>query len=83
MWLTQSMQPMSADPIQKKIFQFFPVIFTFVMAPFAVGLVIYWTWQNALSILQQYVIMRRSGTDNPIDGMLARLRGRRAPAPGE
>jgi YidC/Oxa1 family membrane protein insertase len=82
MWLTQSMQPMSADPIQKKIFQFFPVIFTFVMAPFAVGLVIYWTWQNALSILQQYVIMRRSGTDNPIDGMLARLRGRRAPAPG-
>jgi len=82
MWLTQSMTPMSGDPIQKRIFQFFPVIFTFVMAPFAVGLVIYWTWQNVLSIAQQYVIMRRFQVENPIDGIIARLRGRSAPAPG-
>ena len=77
MWLTQSMSPMSGDPIQKKIFQFFPVIFTFIMAPFAVGLVIYWTWQNVLSIAQQYVIMRRYKVENPIDGLLARLNGGR------
>ena len=81
MWLTQSMSPPAPDPIQRKIFQFFPVIFTFVMAPFAVGLVIYWTWSNVLSILQQYVIMRRYKVENPIDSIIARLRGR-APAKG-
>lgn len=82
-WLTQSMSPVSADPIQRRIFQFFPVFFTFIMAPFAVGLVIYWTWSNTLTIIQQYVIMRRYKVENPIDGLLARLKGRSAPAPGE
>ena len=82
MWLTQSMNPPAPDPVQRKIFQFFPVIFTFVMAPFAVGLVIYWTWSNVLSILQQYVIMRRYKVDNPIDDIIARLRGRSAPKQG-
>lgn len=84
MWLQQAMQPMSADPIQKKIFQLFPIIFTFVMAPFAVGLVIYWTWSNVLTILQQWVIMRRLKVENPIDDLIARLQGPRgSPLPGE
>ena len=44
------------------MFQFMPMIFTFIMAPFPAGLVIYWAWSNMLSIVQQYMIMRRHGT---------------------
>jgi YidC/Oxa1 family membrane protein insertase len=40
-----------------------PVLFTFLLATFPAGLVIYWTWNNSLSILQQWVIMRRQGVD--------------------
>lgn len=59
MWLQQKMNPAPQDPIQGKIMSFLPIIFTFILAPFAVGLVIYWTWNNTLSILQQYVIMKK------------------------
>jgi len=59
MFLQQKLNPTPADPIQAKIFLFMPIVFTFILAPFAAGLVIYWAWNNALSILQQYVIMRR------------------------
>jgi len=76
MWLQQAMNPPPADPIQRQMFAFFPVIFTFIMAPFASGLILYWVWNNVLSIAQQYVIMRRFGAENPIDDMIARLRGR-------
>jgi YidC/Oxa1 family membrane protein insertase len=75
MWLTTAMSPPAGDPIQQKIFQFMPLIFTFIMAPFAVGLIIYWTWSNVLTILQQYVIMRRFKVDNPIDQIVRRLTG--------
>lgn len=61
MWLQQKLNPQPADPIQAKMFQFLPIIFTFMLAPFAAGLVIYWAWSNALSILQQWVIMRKHG----------------------
>jgi YidC/Oxa1 family membrane protein insertase len=80
MWLTTSMNPPAPDPMQQKIFQLMPVIFTFIMAPFAVGLLIYWTWTNILSILQQYVLMRRYKVDNPIDDIVGRLSGRRKAA---
>jgi YidC/Oxa1 family membrane protein insertase len=80
MWLQQSMNPPAPDPVQQKIFQFFPILFTFIMAPFAAGLLIYWIWNNILTILQQYVIMRRFKVDNPIDGLLARLGGKPKPA---
>ena len=76
MWLTTAMNPPAADPAQQRIFQFMPVIFTFIMAPFAVGLLIYWTWSNVLTTLQQYVMMRRFGVDNPIDRLLARMSGK-------
>jgi YidC/Oxa1 family membrane protein insertase len=72
------MNPPAPDPAQQRIFQFMPVIFTFIMAPFAVGLLIYWTWSNMLAILQQYVIMRRFKVDNPIDRIARRLTGRPA-----
>ena len=81
MWLSTSMSPMpTADPAQKIIFQLMPLIFTFIMAPFAAGLLIYWTWSNVLSILQQYVIMRRFKVDNPIDRLIGRLTGKPSPA---
>ncbi|HEX6858700.1 MAG TPA: membrane protein insertase YidC [Caulobacteraceae bacterium] len=78
MWLQQAMNPPAPDPMQQKIFQFFPIVFTFMLAPFAAGLVIYWSWNNLLSILQQYVIMRRFGVDNPIDKVLGRFRSKPA-----
>jgi YidC/Oxa1 family membrane protein insertase len=59
MFLQMKMNPTPPDPVQAKVMMFMPLIFTFVLAPFPVGLVIYWTWNNLLSILQQWVIMRR------------------------
>jgi YidC/Oxa1 family membrane protein insertase len=73
MWLSQAMNPPQADPTQQRIFQLMPIMFTFIMAPFTVGLLIYWTWNNLLSILQQYVIMRRFKVDNPIDSFFGRF----------
>ena len=61
MYLQQKLNPQPPDPIQAKIFLFMPLIFTFLLAQFPAGLVIYWAWNNVLSILQQYVIMRRHG----------------------
>jgi YidC/Oxa1 family membrane protein insertase len=80
MWLQQAMNPPAPDPVQQKIFQLFPIIFTFVMAPFAVGLIIYWTWNNLLTIAQQYVIMRKFKVDNPIDSLISRLTGKPKPS---
>jgi len=74
MWLSQAMNPPSPDPTQRMIFQFMPLIFTFTMAQFTVGLVIYWLWSNLLSIVQQYIIMRRFKVGNPIDDFIARFR---------
>jgi YidC/Oxa1 family membrane protein insertase len=47
--------------MQAKIFMFLPIVFTVLLAPFPAGLVIYWAWNNTLSILQQWVIMKRAG----------------------
>src|SRR5579883_1967366 len=62
MYLQQRLNPAPADPVQARVFQFLPIMFTFMMAPFSAGLVIYWAWSNTLSICQQYFIMRRHGT---------------------
>ena len=66
MFLQQRLNPPPADPTQARIFMLMPVFFTFILGGFAAGLVIYWTANNVLSILQQYVIMRRMGV--PIGG---------------
>ncbi|MDP3172918.1 MAG: membrane protein insertase YidC [Phenylobacterium sp.] len=76
MWLTTSMSPPVGDPMQQRIFKLMPLLFMFIMAPFAVGLLIYWTWSNVLTILQQYVIMRRLKVDNPVDQLIARFTGK-------
>lgn len=59
MWLQMRLNPTPPDPIQARIFGLMPFIFTFILAPFAVGLVVYWTCNNLLSIAQQWIIMRR------------------------
>ena len=61
MYLQQTMNPAPTDPMQQRIFMALPIIFTFMLAQFPAGLVVYWTWNNILSILQQYVIMKRMG----------------------
>ncbi|NBB14193.1 membrane protein insertase YidC [Caulobacter sp. SLTY] len=76
MWLTTAMNPPAPDPMQQRIFQLMPILFTFIMAPFAVGLIVYWTFSNVLSIIQQYIIMHRLKVDNPIDDFLNRFRAK-------
>lgn len=61
MWMQMKLNPAPADPVQQKIFAWMPVIFTYMMAPFSAGLIIYWSWNNFLSIVQQSIIMRRNG----------------------
>ena len=61
MFLQMKLNPQPADPIQAKVFAFMPLFFTFLLASFPVGLVIYWTWNNVLTMAQQWVIMKRHG----------------------
>jgi YidC/Oxa1 family membrane protein insertase len=58
MFLQQKMNPAPPDPVQAKIFMLLPIIFTFMLAPFPAGLVIYWAWNNLLSVAQQWVLKR-------------------------
>ncbi len=60
MFLQQKLNPPPPDPVQAKIFQFMPIVFTFMLASFPAGLVIYWSWNNLLTIAQQWTIMRRT-----------------------
>jgi YidC/Oxa1 family membrane protein insertase len=62
-FITTKMNPQPADPVQAKMFTYMPLIFTFMMASFPAGLVLYWTCNNLLSALQQYVMMKRQGVE--------------------
>ena len=59
MVLQQRLNPKPPDPVQAQIFAWMPVVFTFLLATFPAGLVIYWTWNNLLSIAQQWIITRK------------------------
>ena len=61
MYLQQKLNPQPTDPVQAKIFMFLPIIFTFLLARFPAGLVVYWAWNNTLSMAQQWLIMRKMG----------------------
>src|SRR4051794_3114510 len=61
MWIQMKINPAPPDPTQKMIFDWMPLIFTFMLASFPAGLVIYWAWNNLLSVLQQSFIMRKNG----------------------
>ncbi len=63
MWIQMKLNPQQADPMQQAIFNWMPVIFTFMLATFPAGLVIYWAWNNTLSIIQQRYIMKKNGVE--------------------
>ena len=60
MWVQQKLNPAPTDPMQAKIFAFFPLFLTVILAPFPAGLVIYWTVNNVLTMAQQLFIMKRT-----------------------
>jgi YidC/Oxa1 family membrane protein insertase len=62
MFVQMKLNPTPPDPIQQQVFNYMPVVFTFMLAHFPAGLVLYWTWNNILSFTQQAVIMKRQGT---------------------
>ncbi|MFL4981267.1 MAG: membrane protein insertase YidC [Xanthobacteraceae bacterium] len=61
MWFQMKLNPAPPDPTQKMIFDWMPIIFTFMLATFSAGLVIYWAWNNTLSVIQQSIIMSKHG----------------------
>ncbi len=61
MWAQMKLNPAPPDPTQAMIFNWMPLIFTFMLATFPAGLVIYWAWNNSLSVIQQSMIMRKHG----------------------
>jgi YidC/Oxa1 family membrane protein insertase len=66
MWVQMKLNPAPPDPVQQKVFAWMPVIFTFLLASFPAGLVIYWAWNNLLSVIQQAFIMHRQGVEIPL-----------------
>jgi YidC/Oxa1 family membrane protein insertase len=62
-WIQMKMNPPAPDPVQQKMFAYMPLIFTFMLSSMPAGLVIYWTWNNLLTVTQQYVVMRRQGVE--------------------
>ncbi len=61
MWIQMKLNPAPPDPTQQMIFNWMPLIFTFMLASFPAGLVIYWAWNNSLSVTQQSIIMHKNG----------------------
>jgi len=68
MWVQMKLNPPPTDPTQAMIFGLMPIIFTFMLGTFPAGLVIYWAWNNFLSIVQQWVIMKRHGAEVDLFG---------------
>jgi YidC/Oxa1 family membrane protein insertase len=59
MFIQQKLNPTPPDPIQAKIFMFFPLFLTVILAPFAAGLVIYWSFNNIFTMIQQFIVQRK------------------------
>jgi YidC/Oxa1 family membrane protein insertase len=78
MFIQMKMNPEPPDPVQKQMFAWMPVIFTFMLGSFPSGLVIYWTWNNLLSVAQQTLIMHRAGVKIELWGNLANMFHRKA-----
>ena len=72
MFIQMKLNPAPPDPTQRIIFDFMPILFMFLLATFPAGLVIYWTWNNLLTILQQGFIMKRQGVDIDLWGNIKR-----------
>jgi YidC/Oxa1 family membrane protein insertase len=81
MWVQMKLNPAPPDPTQQMIFNWMPLIFTFMLANFPAGLVIYWAWNNSLSVLQQSAIMHKNGAKIELWGNLKRTFSRTKPKP--
>ncbi len=84
MWVQMQLNPKQPDPTQQMVFNWMPVMFTFMLGTFPAGLVIYWAWNNLLSIFQQSLIMKRNGVDIPLlenIGLAKYVNGGKAKAP--
>ncbi|MGL4404330.1 MAG: membrane protein insertase YidC, partial [Notoacmeibacter sp.] len=79
MFVQMQMNPPPPDPTQAMIFKWMPLVFTFMLAAFPAGLVIYWAWNNFLSILQQGFIMKRQGAKIELWDNLKALISRKSP----
>jgi YidC/Oxa1 family membrane protein insertase len=82
MFLQMKLNPAPPDPTQKMMFDWMPLIFTFMLASFSAGLVIYWAWNNTLSVAQQSVIMHRHGAKIELWDNLKSLFGKKK-SPGK
>ena len=80
MFLQMRMNPTPPDPTQAMIFNWMPLVFMFMLASFPAGLVIYWAWNNFLSIIQQGVIMKKNGAKIELWDNLRGLFGRKKKA---
>jgi len=80
MFVQMKLNPTPPDPTQAMIFTWMPVVFTVMLASFPAGLVIYWAWNNTLSVTQQYVIMRREGVEVDLLGNILATFGLGKPA---
>ena len=81
MFMQMQMNPTPPDPTQAMIFKWMPIVFTFMLASFPAGLVIYWSWNNTLSVIQQGVIMKRHGVKIELwDNLMGLFRKKPKPA---
>jgi YidC/Oxa1 family membrane protein insertase len=81
MFLQMRMNPTPPDPTQAMIFTWMPLVFMFMLASFPAGLVIYWAWNNTLSVAQQSVIMKRHGVKVELfDNLKGLFRRKTAPS---
>ncbi|MCD7058904.1 membrane protein insertase YidC [Pelagibacterium xiamenense] len=83
MWVQMRLNPPPTDPTQAAIFAWMPIIFTFMLGTFPAGLVIYWAWNNFLSIVQQWVIMKRHGVEVDLFGNIVASFKRKKPNAAE
>jgi len=79
MVLLQGMSAPPTDPMQRAIMRWIPLVFTILFAGFAAGLVIYWVWSNTITIVQQYIIMRRTGVETEFDKFFKKVFNKKNP----
>ena len=83
MFLIQSLSPPPTDPMQRAIMRWIPLVFLILFSGFAAGLVIYWTWSNFITLIQQYIIMRRTGVETELDKFIKKRLGKKSPLDGK
>jgi YidC/Oxa1 family membrane protein insertase len=80
MFALQSLSPPPADPTQRMIMKWIPLVFLILFAGVASGLAIYWVWSNLITLTQQYIIMRRTGVETELDKLLKKFFGKKSEA---